>query len=141
MKTQADLDPHRLHLELASEFEELEVAVEAAQAFADSYIEDEDLAYKVVLLTSEAVTNAMEHGNSLDPGKKVRMELQLFPDHIALCVEDEGPGFDPNAVSDPLAADNLLNDGGRGLFLIEELADEVTYENEGRRIRLRMNRL
>lgn len=140
MNTQADLDPYRLHLELASEFQELDVAVQATQAFTEAHIDDEDLAYKVVLLTSEAVTNAMEHGNSLDPKKMVRMELQLFPDHIALWVEDEGPGFDPNNVSDPLAFENLLNDGGRGLFLIEELADEVSYENGGRRIRLRMNR-
>ena len=61
-------------------------------------------------------------------------------DAFIIEVEDEGEGFLRSAVGDPLAEDNLLEDGGRGLFLIERMADDVRYERGGRRTVIRFDR-
>ena len=126
----------RLHLRLASHFDNLERIVEETQHFMEDLTDDEDFAYHIVLLTSEAVTNAMEHGNGFDPEKEVELDLQVFPDRIEIAVEDEGTGFERDAVPDPLAQDQLLVDRGRGLLLMREMADEVHFEGGGRQLRL-----
>lgn len=121
-------------LTISSRFENLEEVVERARAFFGSVSSDEDFVYKAVLLASEAVTNAIEHGNALDESKSVQIEFISSNDSHQLWVEDEGEGFSPENVKDPLREENLLSDGGRGIFLIEHLADEVRYEKGGRRI-------
>ncbi|GIV59556.1 ATP-binding protein [Rhodocaloribacter litoris] len=126
--------PDRLRVVMASEHFQLERIIQLAEEFVRGHESDEDFVYRVVLLTSEAFTNAIEHGNRLDPDKKVTVELSAEPDRIEVWVEDQGPGFDREDVVDPLQKENLLEDSGRGLFLIEQLADEVRYEQSGRRI-------
>ena len=124
---------------ISSTFEELEEVVERAESFFSDVSDDEDFVYTAVLLASEAVTNAIEHGNELDAAKKVHIEFYADAKTRQLWVEDEGAGFSPEHVDDPLEDENLLADGGRGIFLIEELADEVRYEKEGRRIGMIFN--
>lgn len=136
----SDPAPEALHRTLPSSFEHLERFVEETQAFMDRITDDEDLAYRVVLLVSEAVTNAMEHGNQFDAAKSVTVALRALPDRIELDVEDEGEGFAAAEVSDPLAKDHLLDDRGRGLFLMQEYADEIAIEDGGRRLRLVLHR-
>ena len=131
--------PH-LHLDLPSIFDSVERVVEETQAFTDAEIDDEELGYRVVLLASEAVTNAIEHGNAGDPARRVRFDVLVFPDRVEIVVEDEGSGFDPQAVDNPLKKDNLLQDSGRGIFLMEEMADAVQWEADGCRVRLTINR-
>lgn len=126
----------RLHLRLASHFDNLERVVEETQQFMEDLTDNEDFAYHIVLLTSEAVTNAMEHGNGFDPEKEVEVDLHVFADRIEIAVEDEGSGFDQDAVPDPLAQEHLLDGRGRGLFLMEEMADEVHFEEGGKQLRL-----
>jgi serine/threonine-protein kinase RsbW len=121
-------------LVLRSNFSDLEVAVDEAEAFYARYIEDPEFVYKIVLLTSEAVTNAIKHGNGLDADKSVTVDFSIGSDVCEVWVEDEGSGFDPGSVADPLTDDQIFKDGGRGIFLIEELADEIRYENQGRKI-------
>ena len=132
----SDASHASLYRELPSRFEELDALVEATQAFMDEATDDEDLAYRVTLLASEAVTNAIKHGNGLDPSKKVVMHLVAHPDRFELTVEDEGGGFDESEVANPLADDHLLESSGRGIFLMRQLADEVSTELDGRRMRL-----
>ena len=127
-------------LTISSRFENLEEVVERAQAFFSGVSSDEDFVYNAVLLTSEAVTNAIEHGNSLDESKSVRIEFISTDESHQLWVEDEGEGFSPGEVKDPLRDENLLADGGRGIFLIEHIADEVRYEKGGRRIGMLFHR-
>ena len=127
-------------LEIFSTFDELERIVDEAEAFFGSCFSEDDRVYTCVLLASEAVTNALEHGNALDETKKVFIEFRLSEKCVELWVEDQGPGFDRKSVADPLDEENLLADGGRGIFLIEKLADDVRYENEGRRIGILFNR-
>ena len=125
-----------LHLKLASTFDNLERAVEEAEAFMGGLTEEDDLAYHVVLLTSEAVTNAMEHGNGWDPNKHIIFDLTADAERIELSVYDEGDGFEFSSVADPLDSDNLLNGRGRGLYFMEHMADELHLEKKGRLLRL-----
>lgn len=129
-----------LTLLLPSDLTVLDQVVEATQDYLAARLDDEDLAYRVLLLATEAVTNAIEHGNQLDASKQVRMSLRVLPGQVELSVEDEGGGFDPASVENPLRDENLLEDSGRGIFLIEQMADEVYYEHEGRRVRMFFNR-
>ena len=127
---------HALHLKLTSTFDNLERAVEEAEAFMAGVTDDEDLAYNVVLLTSEAVTNGMEHGNGWDPLKHIIFDLTATEERIELSVFDEGEGFEPSTVKDPMQDENLLNGRGRGLYFMEEIASELHIERDGCLLRL-----
>jgi len=85
---------------------------------------------------TEALANAVLYGNQSDPGKTVRVEVALDPSRVVLRVVDQGEGFDPSSVPDPTLPDNLDRAGGRGLFLIRELMDEVEYNECGNAVRL-----
>ena len=85
---------------------------------------------------SEALANAMIYGNDRDPAKNVRVEVDLGPEQVAVVVRDQGTGFDPGAVPDPTLPENLEEPGGRGIFLIRELMDEVDFAGCGNCVRL-----
>lgn len=129
-----------LHLVCSSEFEHLDRVVDETEAFVGKLISDDEFAYKVVLLVSEAVTNAIEHGNALDKSKKVTLDVKVGVKQVLVTVEDEGEGFDPETLKNPTQDENLLMDGGRGVFFIQEMADDVSYELDGRRINIIFNR-
>ncbi len=129
-----------LDLKYPSVFAHLETIVEETQAFLEAHLpEDDDLVYKIVLLISEAATNAMEHGNQMDESKHVTVHVQAHSAYVEVEVADEGEGFNPESVADPLSEDNLFSDSGRGLFLMEEMADAVEYKDEGRRLWMRFD--
>lgn len=89
---------------------------------------------------SEALANAMIYGNGSDPDKRVRVEVELSPEAVALQVRDEGEGFDAGVVPDPTLPENLDRPGGRGIFLIRELMDEVQYSPPGNCVRMVLRR-
>ena len=105
---------------------------------------DSDATHWMEAAVREAVTNGMRHGNGMDPSKRLRMQIETSADGspgraIAVCVEDEGNGFDCDRVPDPLAADNLLKDSGRGIFFMRQFMDEVRWSRApggGTRVRL-----
>jgi serine/threonine-protein kinase RsbW len=74
---------------------------------------------------AEALANAILYGNRADPRKRVRVEVELTLDTLEVAIQDEGVGFDPEAVPDPTLPENLERAGGRGVFLLRELMDEV----------------
>ncbi|MBO6577352.1 MAG: ATP-binding protein [Rhodothermales bacterium] len=129
----------RLHrqLVLETDLEHMDRVVEETEQFLVPLDLDEEQAYNIVLLTTEAVTNAMEHGNGMDADKKVHIHYEATATHVQVTVQDEGTGFEKSEVPDPLAKKNLLATGGRGIFLMEELADDIRYEDDGRRVIMR----
>lgn len=133
---QRELSSDTMEMVLKTDFSSLEVVVDETESFLHSRIESEDLIYRVVLLATEAVTNAIEHGNALDPAKSVHYRLDVRERFVEVVVEDEGSGFDPDKTDDPTEAANLLREGGRGLLFMEEMADEVRFEKDGRLVRL-----
>jgi len=80
---------------------------------------------------TEALSNAMLYGNGHDPSKRVRVEVLIDDGAITARVTDQGCGFDPATIPDPTAPENLLKPGGRGLFLMRKLLDEVSFNDEG----------
>ncbi len=125
---------HSERLVVESSYSELEVVVDAAYSFFSAYTDNMDLLHKVMLLTSEAVTNGMKHGNKLAAGKTVTVDFKCNTPYLEVWGEDEGEGFIREDIPDPLSAEHLMDEGGRGVFLIEKMADEVRYELGGRRI-------
>lgn len=110
------------------------------QAFLAAHVEDDDLAFRAALVTSEAVMNAIEHGNALDATRQTHVRLDADrPGRIVVSVADEGEGFDPGALPDPLRSDALLAEGGRGVFLMRELSDDLTFSDGGRRVVLTLS--
>ncbi len=79
--------------------------------------------YKILIAVSEAVNNAIIHGNKLDRKKKVKMEINANKEKIEILVEDEGTGFDVDSLADPRTPENIMKESGRGVLLIKELSD------------------
>jgi serine/threonine-protein kinase RsbW len=123
-----------MNMTLESDLARIERVVEDTEAFLKNRIPDDDLRYRVVLLATEAVTNAIEHGNKFDMSKRVHFRLEVGEGKVELTVQDEGVGFDPANTDDPLDPDNLMRDGGRGLLFMESMADQIRFEDEGRRV-------
>ncbi len=92
---------------------------------------DDDKKNDVLLVLNEAVMNAIVHGNKNDPEKHVTILALLNSRKLTFKVRDEGGGFDPSMLPDPLDPENLLKPGGRGVFLIHHYANEVHYSKEG----------
>jgi serine/threonine-protein kinase RsbW len=87
--------------------------------------------FGVRLAIEEAVVNAIKHGHRGDATKTVHFRYQLGERQVLIEVQDEGPGFDPDNVPDPLAPGNLERPGGRGVFLIRHYMTWVSYNEHG----------
>jgi len=126
------------------------VAFPSSQKFlsaVDRYVERElkkagfakDVIADVAISVSEFVNNAILHGNQRDESKTVTLELFRTPMEVTIYVEDEGEGFDPSRVANPLEGENLLKEVGRGIFIAKTLVDAVEFERGkkgGTRIKL-----
>ncbi len=88
---------------------------------------DEIQMNKVMVSLTEAVNNAIMHGNQSDPAKKVRVICEIRPGWMLFVIEDEGRGFNPEKVRSPLKKENLLKESGRGIFLMRTLMDKVEF--------------
>jgi serine/threonine-protein kinase RsbW len=98
-----------------------------------------DKEFSVELALREALNNAVLHGNRLDPGKLVHVYCRCELGK-GVFVKDQGEGFDPNAMPDPLAAENLRAENGRGILLMKSQMDEVSFEREGTEVHMRKSR-
>lgn len=94
--------------------------------------------FNIELALQEALANAIRHGAKNDPSKQIQCIVTVDEhDEILIVVRDPGPGFDPSKVPDPMEEKNLFKPSGRGVFLINQLMDEVRYEDEGREVRMK----
>jgi serine/threonine-protein kinase RsbW len=83
---------------------------------------------------AEALANAILYGNGEDPAKHVRVRVETTPDAVRLHVTDEGTGFDRSGLPDPTRPENLEREDGRGLFVMQHLVDQVTFNDKGNAI-------
>lgn len=97
---------------------------------------DDDIYGNIMIAVTEAVNNAIKHGNSNDKSKNVSLSLSLNDSMIKFVIKDEGPGFDYDNLPDPTAPENLEKLGGRGIFLMKHLSDEVAFKEKGRIVEL-----
>lgn len=97
---------------------------------------EDDIYGNIMIAVTESVNNAIKHGNQNNKEKNVSLKLIFNESEIKFLVEDEGNGFDYNNLPDPTAPENLEKPGGRGIFLMKHLADEVEFTNEGKSVEL-----
>ena len=121
-------DP-RVVLNIGSAIEELKRVDDACERFARMAGLDEDSAHAFGIAVREAAANAIKHGNAGDDRKRVHIEFDIPNENGRSCVRvrvrDEGAGFDPSCVPDPLAPSNVSATSGRGIFLMRAFMDEV----------------
>jgi serine/threonine-protein kinase RsbW len=92
----------------------------------------------IELALTEALANAVVHGAKGDPKKIVECDVACDEARgMLIVVRDPGPGFDPNAIPSPVVGENIYSNHGRGIFLINELMDEVQFHNNGKEIHMR----
>ena len=120
---------HTVRLDFRSNFDMLDFVQVVADHLGRLAGLDDDSLHWVSVAVRESVINAIKHGNSCDEGKRVHVEFTpldaVAPPGIAIRVRDEGQGFDPDALPDPLAPENILKASGRGIFLIRSFMDDV----------------
>ena len=90
----------------------------------------------VLIAMTEGVNNAIVHGNKLDESKSVSVSCAIDEKTLVFRITDEGPGFDYDNLPDPTAPENIEKPHGRGVFLMRHLADECSFEDEGRIVEL-----
>ncbi|MGD1044359.1 MAG: ATP-binding protein [Bacteroidota bacterium] len=89
---------------------------------------DDGMMHRLLVSSTEAVNNAIVHGNKSDPDKKVIIRCIVKKKTLTICVKDEGKGFDPDGLQDPREEKNLLKENGRGVFLMRSLMDKVKFK-------------
>ena len=114
-------------LDLASRFEMLDVVQTVLIQLCQLVGFDEEAQHYMSVAVRESVVNAIKHGNQQDESKRVYVEFTIGEKSLAVEVCDEGKGFDPSSVPDPLAPENLLKAYGRGIFFMRQFMDEVTH--------------
>ncbi|HET6557829.1 MAG TPA: ATP-binding protein [Prolixibacteraceae bacterium] len=89
---------------------------------------------RIFLGISEAVSNAILHGNKMNPEKNVLIKMKLRGNRFNIEVEDEGKGFSEHDVFDPTCKEHIKREHGRGIFILRNLADEISFKDDGRKI-------
>ncbi len=127
-------DGHRIRLSLPSSFGLLDLVQALSDKLSTIAGLDEDATHWTSVAVRESVINAIKHGNHEDETKRVTVEFTLVPrehpEQLIVEVTDEGDGFDPAAVSNPLEPENVLKSSGRGIFFMRSFMDEVAIEKK-----------
>lgn len=90
----------------------------------------------ILISLTEAVNNAIIHGNKSDESKNVHIDYIVAPHGLTFCVTDEGIGFNPGGVPDPTQRGNIECCGGRGVYIMKALADKICFKNHGRSVEM-----
>jgi serine/threonine-protein kinase RsbW len=121
-----------LKIQIPSIVENIRIVESFIDNVKDKYKIDDDIYGNIMIAVTESVNNAIKHGNNCDKNKNVTLTAVYEDNLVRFIVEDEGPGFDPAKLPDPTAPENLEKLGGRGIFLMQQLSDEVTFSKDGR---------
>ncbi len=109
--------------------------IKIIESFIDNARENfeinDDIYGNIMISVTECISNAIIHGNQSDKNKLVHLELTLEEELLLFTIQDEGEGFDYNELKDPTAPENIEKIGGRGIFLIKHLSDDVKFEENG----------
>jgi serine/threonine-protein kinase RsbW len=99
----------------------------------------DDVYGNIMVAVMEAVNNAITHGNQNQEQKLVDISFVLDGYRLLVTVKDEGNGFDSKSLADPTAPENIEKIGGRGVFLMEQLSDDMIYNDQGREVIMAFN--
>lgn len=121
------MDGERIDITVSSRFENIELVQVIAEHLCENAGVDEDGSHWIGMAVREAVANAIKHGNKLNVAKRVFVTFDLRGTELEITITDEGEGFDPEKVSDPLNPQNLMKTSGRGIFYMKTFMDAVHY--------------
>jgi serine/threonine-protein kinase RsbW len=127
-----DIQSDTQQLVLASSLESIEVVEDLISRVKEEHAISEESFNGIWIALNEAITNAIKHGNKYDPAKKVCLSVEKKENrYLCFTVKDEGKGFDPAGVPDPTDPRFIAEPNGRGVFLINKLADKVSFSGNG----------
>jgi serine/threonine-protein kinase RsbW len=126
-------------INIESKIDNISLIEKFIDEFSEQYQINTELYGKILIATVEAVNNAIVHGNKEDIDKDVYLEMQKEEGQILVYVKDEGKGFDYENIPDPTKPENLENINGRGIYLMNHLADEVTFLKNGSVVQMKFN--
>ncbi len=128
----------RVSYRMESTLDSVNKAEQMADQIAAQAGLDEDTRNGISMSVREAMINAVLHGNKYDPAKRVNLSFEQNGEKLVVTIADEGTGFLPEEIPDPLAPENLLKQSGRGIFLMRAFMDEVRFRklNPGTEITL-----
>jgi serine/threonine-protein kinase RsbW len=122
-----DSTTSRVSLTLGSSLESVDKVEHITEEFAARAGFDEDTVPNIVMAVREAAINAVLHGNAYNPAKHITVSFEANSDDLIVRITDQGTGFEPGLLPDPLAPENILRGSGRGIFLIRAFMDEVHF--------------
>jgi len=125
-----------LTIKIPSILENIRIVESFIDNLKDKHGFDDDIYGNIMIAVTESVNNAIKHGNQLDPKKNVTLSTVIEENKLIFTIEDEGIGFDTSDLPDPTAPDKLEEIGGRGIFLMKHLADEVNFKENGKVVEL-----
>src|SRR5512132_4258391 len=108
-----------IRMSLSSRFENIEMAQHLCSKLLEGRDVPEETRHWILMALREGLANAIKHGNQQDLDKHVHLKMDTVDDTLAISIRDEGPGFDPGAVEDPLTPQNRLKTSGRGIFYMK----------------------
>lgn len=121
-----------VRLQIASQFDMLDFVQVVSDRMGQLAGMDEDAIHWIGVAVRESVINAIKHGNREHPAKLVTVEFAFLPTvdptELVVRVTDQGEGFDPDAIADPLAPENMLKSSGRGIFFMRSFMDDVRLQ-------------
>lgn len=123
-------------IEFASKGENITIIERLVDDLCERHHIQEEHYGNILIALTEAVNNAIYHGNKQDPDKKVIVKYHADEDEFQFIIEDEGPGFDFENVPDPTSPENIEKPNGRGVFLMRHLSDEIGFDDDGRIVQL-----
>lgn len=126
-------------LRISSNTQSLRLVERLIEDVCQIYNVNEDCYGNMLIAVTEAVNNAIHHGNQDDPEKSVRIGFESDENRLTFSVMDEGPGFDYTNLPDPTDPANLDKISGRGVFLMSSLTDSIKFEQNGRKVLLGFN--
>jgi len=125
-----------IHIQIPSLAENIRIVESFIDNAKDRFQLNDDIYGNIMIAVTESVNNAILHGNNNNKNKNVSLVLELQNNQIKFIIRDEGSGFDYNNLPDPTAPNNLDKPGGRGIFLMRNLSDEVNFKEEGKVVEL-----
>ncbi len=126
-------------LDITSTSDNIRLVERLVEDVCDVFNVNEDNYGNILIAVTEAVNNAMYHGNQGNPEKHIKIGFESGEKNIKFSVADEGKGFDYNSLPDPTDPLNIDKPNGRGVFLMKNLADKVEFNNNGQEVLLTFN--
>jgi serine/threonine-protein kinase RsbW len=126
----------KISIEIPSLSENIRMIESFIDNAKESYHLDDDIYGNIMIAVTEAVNNAIKHGNNNNSSKSVSLSLSFDEGLIKFRIEDEGNGFEYEHLPDPTSPENIEKPGGRGIFLMKHLADEVSFAERGKVVEL-----